>query len=47
MRHAVAEGQRAMGVQRTTLHASMMGHPVYAAMGYVQGPRLVLVGVEH
>jgi GNAT superfamily N-acetyltransferase len=35
MRRAVAEGQHAMGVKRTTLHASMMGHPLYEAMGYV------------
>ena len=44
MRHAVAEGQRALGVTRSTLHASLMGHPVYQAMGYSSGPRLILVG---
>jgi len=46
MRHAVAEGQRTMGVTRTTLHASMMGHPLYRAMGYASGPRLILVGAQ-
>ena len=46
MRRAVAEGQRAMGMTRTTLHASMMGHPLYRTMGYVSGPRLVLVGQQ-
>ncbi len=34
MRHAIAEGQKSMGVTRTTLHASDMGAPVYRAMGY-------------
>lgn len=47
MRRAVAEGQRTMGVTRTTLHASMAGHPLYQAMGYASGPRLVLVGPRH
>jgi GNAT superfamily N-acetyltransferase len=46
MRRAVAEGQRTMGITRTTLHASMMGHPLYRAMGYLPGPRLVLVGPQ-
>lgn len=44
MRRAVAEGQHAMGLKRTTLHASMMGRPLYEAMGYLPGPQLVLVG---
>ena len=44
MRRAIAEGQRAMGVRRTTLHASMMGYPLYQAMGYTPGPQLVLIG---
>jgi GNAT superfamily N-acetyltransferase len=44
MRCAVAEGQRALGVTRTTLHASMMGHPLYQAMGYASGSQIVLVG---
>lgn len=47
MRHAVAEGQRAIGVRRTTLHASMMGRPLYEAMGYAPGPHLILVAPEH
>ena len=44
MRRAVTEGQRAMGVRRTTLHASEAGSKVYAAMGYRAGPRMLLVG---
>lgn len=46
MRRAVAEGQRTTGTTRTTLHASMMGHPLYRSMGYASGPRLVLVGSQ-
>ena len=44
MRQAVAEGQQAMGTTRTTLHASDMGLPVYRAMGYRPGPRMVFLG---
>jgi ribosomal protein S18 acetylase RimI-like enzyme len=44
MRQAVTQGQQAMGTKRTTLHASEMGFPVYRAMGYSTGPRLVLLG---
>lgn len=47
MRHAIAEGQCAMGVKRTTLHATDAGKPLYAAMGYVTGGRLVLAGPAH
>jgi len=47
MRHAVSEGQNAMGVIRTTLHATEMGRPVYRAMGYRPGPRLVLLAPVH
>lgn len=47
MRHAVTQGQQAMGTTRTTLHATDMGQPVYRAMGYTSGPRLVLVGPAH
>jgi len=43
MRHAVLEGQKAMGVKRTTLHATDAGRPVYAAMGYASGPRMALL----
>lgn len=44
MRHAVTHGKQAMGTTRTTLHATDMGLPVYRAMGYTPGPRLVLLG---
>jgi ribosomal protein S18 acetylase RimI-like enzyme len=47
MRQAVIQGQQAMGTKRTTLHASEMGFPVYRAMGYRTGPRLVLLGPAH
>lgn len=47
MRHAVTQGQAAMGVLRTTLHATDMGQPVYRAMGYSPGPRLILAGPAH
>lgn len=47
MRHAVTQGQQAMRTTRTTLHASEMGQPVYQAMGYEAGPRVVLVGPAH
>jgi GNAT superfamily N-acetyltransferase len=43
MRHAVFEGRKAMGVKRTTLHATEMGRPLYSAMGYASGPRFLLV----
>ncbi len=47
MRHAVTQGQQAMGILRTTLHASDMGLPVYRAMGYSTGPRLIFLGPAH
>jgi GNAT superfamily N-acetyltransferase len=47
MRHAVTQGQQAMGVMRTTLHATDMGQPVYRAMGYTPGPRLILFAPAH
>lgn len=34
MRHALAEARRAWGVQRTVLHATDAGYPVYLRMGY-------------
>lgn len=43
MRHAVQEGQKLMGVKRTTLHATDAGRPVYTAMGYATGSRMVLL----
>ncbi len=47
MRHAVTQGQHAMGTTRTTLHATDLGQPVYRAMGYMAGPRLILVAAPH
>ncbi len=44
VRHAVAQGQRSMDIRRTTLHASMMGYPLYQAMEYTPGPHLVISG---
>ena len=48
MRHAIEQGRRAMGLTRRaltrmTLHASDMGRPVYLAMGFELGPRIVLL----
>jgi hypothetical protein len=43
MRHAVIQGQQAMKTTRTTLHASDMGLPLYRAMGYRPGPRMVML----
>lgn len=43
MRHAVTHGQQAMSTQRTTLHATDLGRPIYQAMGYTAGPKLILV----
>jgi ribosomal protein S18 acetylase RimI-like enzyme len=34
MRHALAEARRAWGVERTVLHATEEGSPVYLRMGY-------------
>ncbi len=42
VRHAVEQGHRAMGVTRTTLHASEKGEPMYRAMGYRAGSKLIL-----
>ena len=47
MRHAVAQGQQAMGTRHTTLHATDMGLPVYRAMGYDIGPRLIFLAPGH
>lgn len=44
MRQAVSHGQQGMRTMRTTLHATDMGLPVYRAMGYRSGPRLIFVG---
>ena len=47
MRSAVIQGQQAMSSARTTLHATDMGLPVYRAMGYTAGPRLLFLGPAH
>ncbi|WP_084407267.1 GNAT family N-acetyltransferase [Aestuariibacter salexigens] len=46
MRQAIATGQQIMGTNRTTLHASLLGHPVYEAMGYSSSTHLTLIGPE-
>jgi GNAT superfamily N-acetyltransferase len=47
MRSVVVAGQEAMGTAHTTLHATDMGMPVYRAMGYTAGPRLLFLGPAH
>lgn len=47
MRHAVTQAQKALSLTRTTLHATDMGQPVYRAMGYTAGPRLILFSPAH
>lgn len=44
MRQAISAGQQAMGVTRTTLHATDMGRPVYEAMGYAPSARFAVLG---
>jgi len=43
MRHAIEQARRAMGLVRMTLHASDMGRPVYRAMGFEAGARVMLI----
>ena len=43
MRQAIRPGQQAMGVTRTTLHATDMGRPVYQAMGYAPSARFAVL----
>ena len=43
MRHAIGQAGRAMGSARMTLHASDMGRPVYQAMGFESGARVMLL----
>lgn len=47
VRHTIAEAQVAMGTQVTTLHATDMGLPVYRAIGYKPGPRIIFFGPAH
>jgi GNAT superfamily N-acetyltransferase len=43
MRHAIEQGQQGMGHSRVTLHASDMGQPVYRAMGFEAGSKVVIL----
>lgn len=43
VRHAIVEGQQAMGFERATLHATEMGQPVYAAIGFEPSLRFALL----
>ncbi len=43
MRHAIAQGQQGMGLSRVTLHATDMGQPVYRAMGFEAGSKVVVL----
>lgn len=43
MRHTIEQAGRAMGPARMTLHASDMGRPVYRAMGFQPGARVMLL----
>jgi len=47
MRHAAEQAQAAMGFERIVLHASDMGRPVYAAMGFEGTTRVALIGPQH
>ena len=47
MRHAIEQGQRAMGFSKIALHASDMGRPVYEAMGFASGARVAIVAPPH
>lgn len=46
MRHALSEGAAALGLQRSILHASEAGRPVYKAMGYEDTARFALLTTE-
>ena len=43
MRQAIARGRQAMGRTRMTLHASEMGRPLYQAMGFEAGAKMMLL----
>jgi GNAT superfamily N-acetyltransferase len=47
VRHTITQGQQAMGTRHTTLHATDLGLPVYRAMGYKPGPRVIFLGPAH
>ena len=46
MRHALDEGRAALGLERSILHATDAGRPVYAAMGYEDTARFALLSTE-
>ena len=46
MREAIEQGRQAMGVTRMTLHASDMGQPLYRAMGFEPGARVLLLAAS-
>jgi GNAT superfamily N-acetyltransferase len=46
MRHALREGGAALGLERSILHATDAGRPVYAAMGYEDAARFALLSTE-
>ncbi|MHC5212115.1 MAG: GNAT family N-acetyltransferase [Planctomycetota bacterium] len=46
MREALARAGEATGIERTALHASEAGRPVYAAMGYEETAHFVLLSTE-
>lgn len=47
MRQTIAEAKKLMGLERVTLHATDMGRPVYAAMGFEAGSRAPVVAPGH
>jgi GNAT superfamily N-acetyltransferase len=47
VQHTIAQGQQAMGTLHTTLHATDKGFPIYLAMGYKPGPRIIFMGPAH
>lgn len=47
MRHSIVEGGRAMGLSRTTLHASEAGCALYEAMGYEKNTHFSWLGQAH
>jgi len=47
MRRAIAEGRNLTGYSRVTLHATDMGRPLYASMGFASSARFVLLAGRH
>ncbi len=46
MRHALQEAHAVLGLERSILHATDAGRPVYAAMGYEDTARIALLSTE-